>query len=84
MAVRRRREARRPVTTARPPPSRGRLGEFAANPSPTTGTAQEVRRELGALAQELPLTGLMLWALVLSGLLILTGAGTARRWSIAR
>ena len=62
-------------------PSRGRAGEFAANPGGAL-VEQAVRRDLGAPG-ELPFTGMFLWVVALAALPAVAG-GTAGRWAIAR
>jgi hypothetical protein len=61
------------------PGDRGTQDEFSHSPSSGDSVTTAVRRELGALAGNLPFTGLLLWALALAGLVALAGGLTGRR-----
>ena len=64
------------------PPQSGEQGEFVPN-SPSTGSGTTgLRRELGAIAGNLPFTGMLVGLLALLGLLSLA-AGTTGRWATA-
>jgi hypothetical protein len=61
-------------------PGIGAQGEFDNNGAGPGGDEPTgISREFGALAGDLPFTGMLLWALVLAGLLALA-TGTTGRW----
>jgi hypothetical protein len=61
-------------------PSRGREGELERNPAPSVATE---RRELGAPAEGLPFTGLLLWLVALIGALTLAIGTRGRQLTAA-